>query len=196
MTQSSKKSLLKKGIWIQEQQGVLTMGSLDPEDIKVVELSPELTATIAQFEQDMTDALYGDRAIAFEPGKTGVKKLLERVIKSFDTTGVQISISCPDYAVISGEYDGLFNLFSGIVGNSLQHELIGVDRPAIHISVSVVADTLCMIYRDSGTGSGANRLKKEISYIKETLKGEVSQKSTPGKGTYFDIVIGGTFLKK
>ena len=191
MKQNSKKSLLKKGLWIQEQQGVLTMGSLDPEDVRIVELSPELTATISEFEQDMTEALYGDKAIVFEPGKTGVKKLLERVIKSFDKTDVEISISCPDSAVISGDYDGLFWLFSGFVANSLNHELIGVKNPAIHISVSVVANTLCIIYRDSGTGSGANRLKKELRYIRETLKGEVSQKSTPGKGTYFDILIGG-----
>ena len=190
MAENDEKSLLKRGLWIQDQQGVLTMGSLDPEDTRVVELSPELAATISQFEQDMTDALYGDHAKPFTPGRVEVKTLLERVIKGVDTTGVKVSISCPDSAVVHGDYDGLFDLFSGFVKNSLGHELPGVASPAIYISVSVVADTLCMVYRDSGTGSGENRLDKEIRYIKEVLKGDVCRKSTSGRGSYYDIVIG------
>ncbi|MDY0221641.1 MAG: hypothetical protein RBR67_10935 [Desulfobacterium sp.] len=187
--EKDEKSLLKRGIWIQEKEGVLTMGSLDPRDTRVVELSPEFTFTIFQLEQEMKDALYGDQARAFTPGKTRLKTILERVIKGFDTTGVHVSISCPDSAVIYGDSDGLFDLFSGFVKNSLEHELCGVSSPAIHISVSVVGDTLCMVYRDSGTGSVGSRLDKEIRYIKEILKGEVNQKSTPGKGSYFDIAI-------
>lgn len=189
MSKNDKKSLLKRGLWIQARQGVLTMGSLDPEDTRVVELSEELTATISQFEQDMTDALYGDRARIFTPGAIRVKPLLERVIKSVDLKAVNVSISCPDSAVIHGDYDGLFDLFSGFVKNSLEHELPGVASPAIYITVSVVADNLCMVYRDSGVGSGENRLNKEIRYIKEILKGDVVQKSTPGRGLYFDIVF-------
>jgi hypothetical protein len=189
MAEEKKKSLLKNGIWIQEKQGVLTMGSLDSDDSTVVELSPEFSASVFEFEQDMMDALYGDKAIDFVPGKIGVKKLLARMVDSFDMTGIQVSISCPDSAVIHGDYDGLFDLFAGFLRNSLEHELLHMDSPAIHISVSVVADTLCLVYRDSGDGSGDSRLKKEMRYITETLNGKVSQKSSHGRGSYFDIVI-------
>lgn len=189
MEKEKKKSLLKNGIWIQEKQGILTMGTLDGDDSAVVELSPELTATIFELEQDMMDALYGDGAIRFTPGKIKVKKLLEKVVKDFNMTGIQLSISCPDSVVIDGNYDCLFDLFAGFVKNSVEHELSHVKNPAIHISVSLVADALCLVYRDSGNGSFDSLLKEEIRCITETLNGEVSRKSSIGKGSYFDIVI-------
>jgi len=189
MEEKKKKSLLKNGIWIQEQQGVLTMGTIGGDDSTVVELSPGVAATIFELEHDMMDALYGDKSIRFVPGKIKVKKLFEDIVENFDMTAIQLSISCPDSAVIYGDYDCLFDLFAGFIENSMDHELSHVDAPAIHISVSVVADALCVVYRDSGNGSFDSRLKKEIRCITETLNGEVSRKSSVGKGSYFDIVI-------
>jgi len=189
MEEKNKKTLLKNGIWIQEQHGVLTMGAIGGDDSSVVELSPGVAATIFELEHDMMEALYGDKAIRFVQGKIKVKKLLEKVVESFDMTGIQLSISCPDSAVINGNYDCLFHLFAGFVKNSVDHELSHVKNPAIHISVSVVADALCLVYRDSGNGSFDSLLEEEIRCITETLNGEVSRKSSIGKGSYFDIVI-------
>jgi len=189
MEEKNKKTLLKNGIWIQEQHGVLTLGAIGGDDSSVVELSPGVAATIFELEHDMMEALYGDKAIRFVQGKIKVKKLLEKVVKDFDMTGIQVSISCPDSVIIDGNYDCLFDLFAGFVKNSVDHELSHVKNPAIHISVSVVGDALCLVYRDSGNGSFDSLLKEEIRCITETLNGEVSRKSSIGKGSYFDIVI-------
>lgn len=56
MNEKKERTLLKKGIVIQEKEGVLIMKTLG-EDKKTTKLSPELTKMILECEQDMIDAL-------------------------------------------------------------------------------------------------------------------------------------------
>jgi len=59
-------ALLKKGIWIKEQQGNLTIGSLDETDKSVVVIPDELSSKLLAFENDMIDALYGEDRLVFD----------------------------------------------------------------------------------------------------------------------------------
>ena len=59
-------ALLKKGIWIKEQQGNLTIGSLDATDKSVVVIPDELSIKLLEFENDMIEALYGEDRLLFD----------------------------------------------------------------------------------------------------------------------------------
>jgi len=183
------KSLLKNGIWVQEQNGVLTMGPLDDDNHTVVELSPELTKTILNFEKDMVEALYGEDAVPFVPGVIHVKRLLIRTLDAFDLSDVRVSISCDESLAFRGEYDIYSSLITGFVKNSLEQGLKDSPSSSIFINVSILDNNLCMIYRDSGAGSRENGLEKEFALIREKLKGEVTRKYTTGRGSYIDMMI-------
>lgn len=59
-------ALLKNGIWIKEQQGNLTIGSLDETDKRVVVIPDELGSTLLAVENDMIEALYGEDRLLFD----------------------------------------------------------------------------------------------------------------------------------
>ncbi|NDY72441.1 hypothetical protein DO021_12280 [Desulfobacter hydrogenophilus] len=52
--------IFKKGIWIIEQQGVLTVGSLDEKNADIMVVPDELRAKLQTLESDMIEALYGE----------------------------------------------------------------------------------------------------------------------------------------
>ncbi len=61
MKRVKKDSLLKRGVWIKEQQGSLTIGSLDENDENVMIIPETLSLKIIEVENDMIEALYGDK---------------------------------------------------------------------------------------------------------------------------------------
>ncbi len=185
-----KKDLLKNGLWIQKQHGVLTMGSLDETDAVAVELSPELSQAITGFEQDMIEAMYGENAVVFNPARIALKNLFLNVVNEFDLDGVHVSVTCtPDNAVVEAEYDRLFDLLAGFVQYSLDSGIKSENAPAIYLNASLIDDNLCVIYRDSRRALRKDALKKEFDCITNVLHGEVSEKTTPGRGSYIDMVI-------
>ncbi len=50
--------IFKKGIWIKEQQGILTVGSLDKRNTDIMVVSDELSTRLHTFESDIIEALY------------------------------------------------------------------------------------------------------------------------------------------
>ncbi|CCK80401.1 MULTISPECIES: hypothetical protein [Desulfobacula] len=61
MKKVKKDSLLKCGVWIKEQQGSITIGSLDKNDENIMTIPEKLNSKIIKFENDMIEALYGDK---------------------------------------------------------------------------------------------------------------------------------------
>ncbi len=183
--------LIEKGIWIQEKNGVLTMGTLDRDNGEEVVLPEKLSETIFALEDEMMDALYGESAVPFDPEFIDVKLLFEKLIKVFETKDVKINCHCPDGSRFSGNWNELYDLMCAFIHHSFAYELKNVSLKSIHINASVVDGNFCLIYRDSGDMQHTDELREQFDYIRNNLNGEVSIKSGSGKGSYLDILIPG-----
>ncbi len=181
--------IFKSGVWIKEQHGKLTIGSLDENDEKVMVIPDNLRSNILEFESDMIEALYGEDTIAFNPDEIDIEKLLEDIRKKFPRNDLRISFSDPKDNFFKGDYDEIFNLLEKLILSSLSVSSKKDGVPKVYINASVVQDHLCIIYRDSMAVSDPLKLKEEIDFIKTGLKGEISHKKTEGGKSYYDIMI-------
>lgn len=86
--------IFKKGIWIKEQQGVLTVGSLDKKNTDVMVVSDELSTRLQAFESDMIEALYSETREKFRPGILDIEHLF-RQLKKADKKGSYYDITIP-----------------------------------------------------------------------------------------------------
>jgi len=182
-------ALLKKGIWIKEQQGNLTIGSLDETDKSVVVIPDELSSKLLAFENDMMDALYGEDRLVFDPSAIDIEKLLAKIGKQFQKNDLRISFSGEKESSFKGDYNEIYRLIEKFVLSSLSGASQTSTPPLIYINASILQDHLCIIYRDSGSITDPALLKNEISFIKTVLKGEIDYKITSGNKSYFDIMI-------
>jgi len=190
MKNIKKDTVFKTGIWIKEQQGQLTIGSLDEKDETVMIIPDDLCLKIFEFENDMMDALYGEEKIPFNRAILDVEKLFENIGKKFKRNNLRISFSGTKENVFKGEYDEIYHLIETFIQSSITDEVITQENePVIYINASVLQDHLCIIYRDSASISVPSKLKNEIGFIKSILNGEVSHKVTSGNKSYYDIII-------
>lgn len=188
MNKAKNNTLLKKGIWIREQQGGLTIGSLDQDDESVMVIPDKLCQKILEFENDMIEALYGEKKIVFNPVAINIEKLLKNIGKQFKGNDLRISFSETYGNVFKGDYNEIYNLIEKLVLSSLS-DVPGESNPLIYINASVLQDHLCIIYRDSESISRPLKLKKEIHFIKTVLKGELTYNETSSNKSYYDIMI-------
>jgi hypothetical protein len=189
MKKIKKDTLFKRGIWIKEQQGSLTIGSLDNNEESVMIIPDKLSSKIFEFENDMIEALYGEKKVPFNPAVIDIEKLLANIGKKFKENDLRISFSGTKDNVFKGDYNEIFNLIEKFVLSSLSDTSKKEKVPLIHINASVLQDHLCIIYRDSGSISDPSLLRDEIDFIKTVLKGEISYKATSGEKSYYDIMI-------
>jgi len=192
MTESQQTRLFKKGIWIKEQQGSLTMGSLADDTQPVMKVPDDLCERIYAFESEMMDALYGEKRQEFDPDRIDMEKLLARIEKQFAGSRLRVSFSAPPGTVFKSDYDTIFTLLEKLVESSLKTDASGNRAdPLIYINASILDNHLCIIYRDSDMVSDPSAVKAVISRTKTRLGGEVDYKSTPGEKSYYDIMIPG-----
>jgi hypothetical protein len=187
MKKIEKNSVFKTGIWIKEQQGQLTIGSLDKNSPEIMIVPEQLSLKIFEFEKDMMEALYGDNKIKFNPSALNIEKLLSNLKKQFKEYDIRVSFSGTIKNIFHGNYDEIYGFIEKLVQSSLYP--ISSPPPLIYINISVLEDHLCIIYRDSLSISDPATLTKEFDYIKSTLNGEVYHKTTPGNPSYYDIII-------
>lgn len=187
MKKIKKNTVLKTGVWIKEQQGQLTIGSLDKNSPEIMIVPDQLSSKIFEFEKDMMEALYGDNRIKFNPSALNIEKLLSNLKKEFKEYDVRISFSETTRNIFHGDYNEIYGLIEKLVQSSL--DPISATPPIIYINISVLQDHLCIIYRDSLSLSDPATLTKEFNFIKSTLNGEINHKATPGKTSYYDIII-------
>ena len=183
--------LIEKGIWIQEQNGVLTMGTLDRENGEEVVLPEKLSETIFALEDEMMEALYGESAVSFDPETIDIQLLFDKLVHGFTAEDIRISAHCPDESRFSGNWNELYDLMCAFVRHSIAYESPQVSPKTIHMNASVVDGNFCLIYRDSGDMQHTDELREQFDYIRNALKGDVSIKSGSGKGSYIDILIPG-----
>jgi len=189
MNKVRKDTLFKKGVWIREQQGVLTMGSLDENDESTMVIPEELSQKILKFENEMIEALYGEKKIIFNQATIDIEKLLKKIGKQFKENDLRISFSRTKDGVFKGDYNDIYNLMEKLVLSSLPEGSKKNKQTLIYINVSVLEDHLCIIYRDSDSISDPLKLKKEIQFIETVLKGDISHKVTSADRSYYDIMI-------
>jgi len=189
MKKVKKDTFFKTGIWIKEQQGCLTIGSLDSNDKGIMVIPDKLRSKIFEFENEMIEALYGENKALFNPSIINIEKLFANIGKKFNQNNLRISFSGTKDNVFRGDYDEIFHLIEKFILSSLTDDSKQGKEPLIYINASVLQDHLCIIYRDSGSISDPLKLKKEIDFIKSVLKGEISYKLTDGNKSYYDIII-------
>ncbi|MFA5902558.1 MAG: hypothetical protein WC836_01385 [Desulfobacula sp.] len=189
MTKFKKETVLKTGIWIKEQHGQLTIGSLDKNDSEVMIVPEQLGLKIFEFENDMLEALYGENRIVFNPASVNIEKLLSNLKRQFKKYDLRVSFSGIPEKAFKGNYNEIYNLIEKFIQSSLSKVSEIENPPLIYINVSVLQDHLCIIYRDSLSISNPEKLKNEFHYIKSVLKGEISHKATSGNNSYYDIII-------
>ena len=141
--------IFKKGIWIKEQQGVLTVGSLDKKNTDVMVVSDELSARLKSFESDMVEALYGGSREKFRPGIRDIEHLFRQLKERFEDVQLNLSFDKSDQNPFVCNFDRVFSLCEKLILSSIS----GNSNPIIYINASLVQDHLCMIYRDSGSAS-------------------------------------------
>jgi hypothetical protein len=186
MDKPTKDPIFKKGIWIKEQQGVLTIGSLDQEKKETMVIPDELSAKIFAFEEEMLDALYGDDSQPFNPEIVDIEKLLSKIKTRFTGKEIRIAFSNPQREEFRGDHDEFFSLLEKLLLSS--SPLDKEEKNLIYINASILQGYLCIIYRDSLSISDPSKLKNEIHYIQNTLNGEISYKKTENR-SYYDIMI-------
>jgi hypothetical protein len=187
MDKPIKDPIFKKGIWIKEQQGVLTIGSLDEEKKETMVIPEDLSSKIFAFEKEVLDALYGDNSQAFNPDIIDMEKVLSKIKTRFLDKEIRIAFSNTQKEDFRGDHDGIFSLLEKLVLSSTPIEKD--EKTLIYINASILQDHLCIIYRDSPAISDPSKLKKEIQYIRNTLNGEISYKKTSESKSYYDIMI-------
>ncbi len=180
---------LKTGIWIKEQQGRLTIGSLDKNNPGVMVIPDDLSSKIFEFEKDMIEALYGENRIEFNPLLLNIEKLLSNLKKQFKKHDLRISFSGAAGNDFKGNYNEIYNLIEKLIQSSISPLSETGNPPLIYINVSVLQDHLCIIYRDSLSISDPEKLTKEFEFIKTNLNGEINHKATSGNNPYYDIII-------
>lgn len=189
MKNDKKDRLFKTGIWIKEQQGQLTIGTLDKNNPEVMVIPNELSQKIFEFEKDMIEALYGENRASFLPDVINVEKLLDSLKKKFNDHELRISYSGAAGNSFKGSYNEIYRIIERFIQSSLSPSPEPREPLIIYINASVLQDHLCIIYRDSLSKSDPMKLKKEFAYIKTTLKGEITHKATSGSKSYYDIII-------
>ena len=182
-----KASLFKNGIWIKEQQGQFTVGSLNENDPAIMVIPDALSLKILEFETDMMDALYGEHKKPFHPAVLNLENLFDAIGRHFKKKNLHISFSRSKDIVFKGDYNHIFNLIEKFVSSSLSDA--SQKETIIYINASVLQGHLCIIYRDSASVSHPSKLREEIDFIKTVLNGEISYKATAGEKFYYDIMI-------
>jgi len=177
--------IFKKGIWIKEQQGVLTVGSLDKKNTEAMVVSKELSARLHTFESDMIETLYGESREAFQPGILDIKHLFGQLEKRFKDIRLHTAFDKSDESPFICSFDQIFSLCEKLILSSIS----GNSNPAIYLNASLIQGHLCMIYRDSESVSTPSDLGPEFFLIKNRLGGSMQYKKADKEGTYYDITI-------
>ncbi|WP_321494294.1 hypothetical protein [uncultured Desulfobacter sp.] len=182
---TEKNEIFKKGIWLKEQQGVLTVGSMDKKSTDIMVVPDELRSRLDAFESDMMEALYGEDRETFQPGILDIELLFRQIKKRFGDVQLNVSFDKSDEHPFVCDFDTIFSLLEKLVLSSIS----GSSNPVIYISASLVQDHLCIIYRDSESASSPSDLDPEFFLIKNRLGGDMEFKKADKKGTYYDLTI-------
>ena len=193
MNPKQKTPLFEKGFWVKEQQGVLTMGSLDKSNKETMVIPDALCERIQAVENEMMDALYGESREMFQPEILDMDLLFKKLGEKFEGIQFEISFKDSDNKPFKGRFNPMFSLLRALVESSAS----GTNVPVIHIKASIVEGHLCIVYQDEGSVSDPSKLTPEFYLAKNKTNGTVQfQKKKGNKEAYYDIMIPSTDHKR
>jgi len=152
--------------------------------------------------------------LIIEKRSFNIRKNMEETLNSlkpqYRRTPHSILLECPDDLMIHN-YPGTFSqITTNLVMNSLLHGFEGVEKGEIRITIQKQGNILLLHFRDSGRGMDEAVLKKIYdpffttkrnrggtglglhivhNLVCQTLMGQITCVSSPGKGTEFQIKI-------
>ena len=118
-----------------------------------------------------------------------IEKILVDIKNKFKKHDIRVSFSDPQGFVFKGDYYGIFHMFEKLILSSLSSIPENQEAPYVYISVSLLENHLCVIYRDSESISNPDALKENTDLIETGLNGEINYKVTASKKAYYDIMI-------
>lgn len=180
---SEKKTILKNGIWIKEQNGMLTMGLLDKDDFQV-EIGEKTSLQLFALELEMQEALFGGSAVRFNPENVNFERLVKNLIKELELKEDEISGHFSGSTIIKADYDLVFKAFELLVKKSAA----GRKEGKIYINASVVDNSLCVVYRDEVLCKKTASIEDARKIIEKELKGKIKINDSV-KNPYMDITI-------
>jgi len=152
--------------------------------------------------------------LIIEKRSFNIRKNMEETLNSlkpqYKRTPHSILLECPDDLMIHN-YPGTFSqITTNLVMNSLLHGFEGVEKGEIRITIRKQGNILLLHFRDTGRGMDEAVLKKIYdpffttkrnrggtglglhivhNLVCQTLMGQITCISSPGKGTEFQIKI-------
>lgn len=187
MAFSKKDSILKNGIWMKKEDGLLIMGVLDDKKDSSVVLSKKISDFLFKVEADLEDSLYGGGSLKAETIK--VKSLFDMIEDKYSS---EENCKIEVHYDLSHEIRLVINDFQFfidfLIGLSTSSEIGSFEKKVIYINGSVINGNLSMVYRDSQGCSGINPESEGLNGAVKRLGGEVKLKGS-GEKSYLDIMI-------
>jgi signal transduction histidine kinase len=139
--------------------------------------------------------------------KSYIEDLVQSLQPHLKKTNHQVHLECADDIFIRCPAGALSQIFTNLILNSLRHAFDGIDEGLMTISIRLDGETLQVHYSDNGNGLSEAQLKRLFdpffttkrdqggsglgthivrNLVTQTLSGEISAESEPGKGlNYF-----------
>ncbi|MDY0360356.1 MAG: hypothetical protein RBR08_02770 [Desulforegulaceae bacterium] len=180
---SGEKRILKNGIWIKEQNGLLTMGLLDKKDFQV-EIGEKTSLQLFALELEMQEALFGGNAVKFNPENVNFERLVRSLIRDLKLGENEISAHFSGLTIIKADYDLIYNAFKLLFEASVR----GKKENKIYINASVVDKSLCVVYRDEVLCKKEDGLEEAKKIVEKDLNGKIKINDSL-KNPFMDITI-------
>jgi len=90
--------------------------------------------------------------------KNYINEILTSLQPKFRQTKHQINLSCDEGIIIFSHPGALSQIISSFLRNSLHHGFEGINDGTIDIGASLEAGTVCITYRDNGSGISTDNL--------------------------------------
>lgn len=144
-----------------------------------------------------------------------IDEILMSLQPQFRQNKHQINLSCPEGSIIYSHPGVLSQIISSFLMNSLHHGFEGRDDGTIDIEASLKGETVCITYRDNGSGISSDNLSHVFepfyttkhgkggsglglhivySLVTKTLDGEIKCESEPDVYTQFKVTFPVTYL--
>ncbi len=139
--------------------------------------------------------------------KSYIEDLVQSLQPHLKKTNHQVRLECADDIFIRCPAGALSQIFTNLILNSLRHAFDGISEGLMIISIRLDGETLQVHYSDNGNGLSEAQLKRLFdpffttkrdqggsglgthivrNLVTQTLSGEISAESEPGKGlSYF-----------
>lgn len=187
MAFSKKDSILKNGIWIKKEEGLIIMGVLDDKKDNPVVLSKQISEFLLKVEADLEESIYAGGSLKAETIK--VKSLFDMIVEKYSKEKNLIIDAHYDLSheirLVINDFQFFIDLLIGLSSSS---GLNAPEKKTIYINGSVINTTLSMVYRDYEGCRRINMDSKTFGDAVQRLGGEVKLKGS-GEKSYLDIMI-------